>query len=279
MIITGTGVMVRVRRSAALLLGGFAADCAIAASSVEIANMTYVGDGALPIVISAPHGGTNAIPGVPVRTNKAVRNFTTLRDSGTAALAEKIAAGLEKSLGGRPFVVIAQFDRKFIDANRAVADGCEAEAAKPVYEAYHRALSNACGAVLAKWGRGILLDVHGQGAKSNAIIRGTSNGKTVAALVKNFGEPALSGPQSILGQMAGRGYEVVAIVGETKKEDARYNGGFIVRTYGSSNTNGIDAIQLENGSALRNKRNLERASADYVEAIAAFCRAYLPPAK
>lgn len=268
------------RRAAVVLLcGGFAANCACVGSHAEITNLIFVGEGSLPIVISAPHGGTNAIPGVPIRTNKAARNFTTLRDTGTASLSEKIATGLEKSLGGRPFVVIARFDRKYIDVNRAAGDGYESEAAKSVYEAYHHALSNACGVVLAKWGHGILLDVHGQSAKSNAIIRGTSNGKTVTALLKNSGEPALSGPQSILGQMAGKGYEVIGIVGETKKEDARYNGGFIVRTYGSGNTNGIDAIQLENGTALRNKRNLERTAADYVDAIAAFCRAYLPPAK
>lgn len=270
----------RARKIAGLLLfAALAAHCAVAAAFAEITNLLLVGEGSLPIVISAPHGGTTAIPGVSVRTNTASKNFTTLRDTGTAALAEKIAAGLEKSLGGKPFVVIARFDRKFIDANRPVTDGCESEEARPVYEAYHRALSNACGAVLAKWGRGILLDIHGQGAKSNAIIRGTSNGRTVVALTKNFGEPALSGPQSILGQMAGKGYEVVSTIGDTKKEDARYGGGFIVRTYGSCNTNGIDALQCENGAALRNKRNLDRVAADYVEAIAAFYRAYLPPAR
>jgi N-formylglutamate amidohydrolase len=243
------------------------------------ATLILIHEGSLPIILSAPHGGSTAIPGVPARKGTNKKNFTTLRDAGTDELAEKIAAGLEKSLGGKPFVVIARFDRKSIDANRTAADAFESEDAKPAYDAYHRALSNACRTVLSQWGRGILLDIHGQSAESNAFIRGTSNGRTVSALVKRSGEPALAGRQSILGHLAGKGYAVIPGAGESRKEDSRYNGGFIVRTYGSHNINGVDAIQIELGRNLRSKDNLARTAEDLIEAIAVFAREYLPPTK
>lgn len=259
-----------------ILLGGLLHAAARAASPAAAGDLVYVGEGTLPIVISAPHGGSLPIPGVPVRTGEGRKHFTTLRDTGTAELAEKVAAALEKELGGKPFVVIARFHRKFADANRATADGCEEAGALPVHAAYHRALSNACSAVRARWGHGLLLDLHGQSTVSNAIIRGTANGRTVRTLVLVHGEPALSGPRSLLGGMAGRGYEVIPS-GARQKEDTRYNGGFIVRTYGSDAPDGLDAIQLELGRSLRKTEALDRVAADLAAAIAVFHRAFLPP--
>jgi N-formylglutamate amidohydrolase len=110
-------------------------------------SLVAVWAGALPIILSAPHGGRDPIPGISVRKGQGVAQFTTERGSNTAELAEQIAVTLGSQMGGRPFLVIARFERKYVDANRAAADAYENPSAKPYYDAYHHALEQACGSV------------------------------------------------------------------------------------------------------------------------------------
>jgi N-formylglutamate amidohydrolase len=111
-----------------------------------------------------------------------------------------------------------------------------------------------------------------------AIYRGTNNGQTVQSLTRRFGVEALSGAQSITGQLAQKGYKVYPAVPQPEKEQ-RYTGGFIVQTYGSHNREGIDAMQLEFGSALRQRTSLDQTASDVAQALAVFARAYLPALK
>ena len=60
------------------------------------------------------------------------------------------------------------------------------------------------------------------------------------------------------------------------ERESRYSGGYTTRTYGSHRRTGIDVIQLEFGSTLRARANLERTAADVAHAILAFSGAYLP---
>ena len=121
----------------------------------------------------------------------------------------------------------------------------------------------------------MLLDIHGQGAQAEAIYRGTGNGKTVVSLTQRFGTEAITGPKSIFNQLELMGYKVLPSTTESHKEQ-RYVGGYIVQTYGSHRGRGIDAIQLEIGTKLRARANLERTATDLAEAIAVFAQEYLP---
>ena len=94
---------------------------------------------------------------------------TTVRDDNTAELADKMLPELEKALGAKVWAVIARFERKYLDANRPAELGYESDKAKPYYDAYHSALEEACKAVKKKFGRGILIDIHGQAAHPDAI--------------------------------------------------------------------------------------------------------------
>ena len=234
--------------------------------------------GSLPIILSAPHGGRQPIPGVIVRRGVGIPQFTTERDNNTAELAEALAAQLADRLSAKPFVVIAQFDRKYLDANRNASAAYESAAAKSSYDAYHRALLDAAERVRHGWGGGLLLDIHGQGAQAETIFRGTENGKSVSALRQKFGNDALSGPKSILGQMAVKGYKILPGVAGNEGE-RRYTGGYTTQTYGSHRGTKIDAIQLEFGTSLRAKANLERTASDLADAIEVFVREYLPIVK
>jgi N-formylglutamate amidohydrolase len=234
--------------------------------------------GMLPIILSAPHGGRQSIPGVPVRRGAGVSQFATGRDNNTDELAETIAVRLEKRLNAKPFLVVARVERKYLDTNRPAESAYESREAKPYYDGYHNALQEAHDRVGREWGRGLLLDIHGQGAQAEAIYRGTGNGKTVVSLTQRFGTEAITGPKSIFNQLELMGYRVLPSTTESYKEE-RYVGGYIVQTYGSHHGRGIDAIQLEIGTKLRARANLEQTATDLAEAIAVFAQAYLPLVK
>lgn len=233
--------------------------------------------GALPIILSAPHGGRQPIPGVAARRGVGVAQFITGRDNNTDELAQRIAANLEQRLSEKPFLIVAQFERKYLDVNRPRRDAYESAEAQPYYDLYHRALKHACEQVSRGWDRALLLDIHGQ-SEGDTIYRGTSNGKTVSSLIRRFGAEAITGPKSIFAQLERMGYKIVPSIRESHKE-TRYAGGYIVQTYGSHRETGIDAIQLEFGTWLRARANLERTAFDLAHAVALFARDFLPPIK
>src|SRR5262245_36634373 len=89
------------------------------------ADLLFVQRGELPIILTAPHGGTEPIPGVAARTNG-----VTVYDSKTLELAREVSSALEKQLGKKPYVVAAKFSRKFLDVNREESAALESEPAK-----------------------------------------------------------------------------------------------------------------------------------------------------
>ncbi len=240
-------------------------------------ELVVVEQGGLPIILSAPHGGKEAIPGAPPRENKDAFRFLTGGDLHTLELAQKVAAALEKRLHARPYLVLARFQRKYVDANRAAQDAYESPQAKPHYDAYHAALRAACQEVARQWGRGLMVDLHGQSVEQEGIFRGTASGASMGEAIERFGPGVLNGPNSIAGDLERRGYKLIPAANEGQKE-GRFNGGYITRTYGRRELS-IDAIQLEFGAALRASQRLDRTASDVAAAIETFARAYLPASK
>ena len=246
------------------------------ASASNKKAMITVAAGGLPIILTAPHGGSAAIPGVPERKGDGATRFNPKTDTNTDILTEKLADALEQKLGKRPYVVIARFHRKYIDANRRPQDAFEAEEAKATYDAYHAAIASACGEVTARWGRGVVLDIHGQAAQPGVVFRGTQNGKTVAHLIQRSGREAVYGEASLFGQLAKQGLTVFPAVGSNDPEEPNYTGGYTVGTHGSSSGGTIDAIQLELGTKYRDAKALEDVASKLANAITAFAASYLP---
>lgn len=233
--------------------------------------------GQLPIILSAPHGGTRDVPNVPPRKGegleKGSKGFFAGRDSRTEELAYALAEAIEKKMGKKPYYVVAQFHRKYIDANRMPEIAYEDPRAKPVYDAYRQALDRYCREVLKVHGRGLLLDLHGQGALKDSVIRGTKDGKTVSLLIQRYGQKAHSGPQSFFGLLAANGLKVYP-ANLTDKEYPTLNGGNIVQTYGSE-MYGIDAIQLEFGGDFRAADKLKETASTVAATVADFAKLYL----
>jgi N-formylglutamate amidohydrolase len=250
-----------------------------AEEKLDPARYVTVIKGDLPIILSAPHGGRLKVPGVAERKGEGIAQFTTVREENTAEIALALAAILEQVFGARPHVVVAHFERKYLDANRPAASAYEGKEAAPLYDAYHAALDAACKQVQKDFGRGLLLDLHGQAGDADAIYRGTVNGKSVTLLVQRFGQAAVTGEKSVLGALAKLGYKVLPANDAADQKETKFNGGHIVRTYGSHGGSGIDAIQLELGSALRSKKGQETLIPDLVAALEVFAKAYLPAKK
>lgn len=242
------------------------------------ADFLTVWNGGLPIILSAPHGGRQAIPGVPPRRGMGVPQFTPERDNNTAELTDLVAAKIAQRFGARPFIVIARFERKYVDANRPPAAAYESAEGKYYYDAYHNALQAAVHRIRRNWTAGLLLDVHGHRAEPDTIFRGTDNGRSVSRLEQKFGRKSLTGPESILGQLTSKGYKIEPD-GALGDRERRYTGGYTTRTYGSHRGTSIDAIQLELGTNLRAKTNLEATANDLARAIEVFAKVYLPVAE
>lgn len=254
------------RRTVLLLLG--AVFMAAPSHAYDAASTVAASKGTLPLILTVPHDGGEFLGLVPVRTQGAL-----VRDAGTRELAERVATLLEERLGKRPYLVVAKFSRKYLDANRAAQDAMQSEDALPAYRAYHDQIVAFVSDIKQQFPNGALLvDVHGQSDDPNTTFRGTRAGLTATALLTRFGPSALQGEKSIAGVLAAKGYQVNPAVGaETLREDPRFNGGYTVFTYGSQRADGIDALQFEFGRQHRANKHLAE---DFTEALIVFMSHY-----
>ena len=245
------------------------------ASYAEAADhLVLAKSGGLPIIITAPHGGSNPVPGTQPRMTGKI-----LKDEHTLELAETLADRLEGLLGTRPYVVAARFSRRYIDANRSDLAAYATLQAKPFYDEYHGRIREFVAEIRRTYpGGALLIDIHGQSADAQGVYRGTRQGTTVDRLLNRSGCPALTGEKSILGALAAKGYRVIPDnnARECLLEDARYVGGYTVATYGSHHADGIDAIQLELGGRLRSAPAFAN---DLAQAIAVFYANFLAEQK
>lgn len=265
------------RTQAKTLVVAFVVGCGYHGLAEEPAPLVRVQFGELPIILSAPHGGRRDIPGVPERTGDnypaSAGKFVVLRDSGTHELALELARVIEHRFGRKPYFVIAESHRRFLDPNRPPEAAYEHPAAAAVYREYHDALARCCDEVRDRFPAGLLLDLHGQSAAAGTVYRGTQNGRTVQLLTRRFGPAAHTGPHSLCGRLQSRGWTIHPDP-LTAPEAAAYDGGHIVQTYGLPER-GIDAIQLEFGSDYRRNSQRPRVAGELTSGIAEYAGDYL----
>jgi hypothetical protein len=82
----------------------------------------------------------------------------------------------------------------------------------------------------------------------------------------------------LFGQLQANGFKVfpandLPIGG--RSEDAGFNGGYTVQTYGSHTAAGVDAILMEFGSKYRQKSALDQTARDAARSIVAFYKVHL----
>lgn len=257
------------------------------AADKSTADFVIVRRGSLPILLTAPHGGREAIPGVAPRDVKRAGvaeesrkwgGAVTSTDGNTDVLALRMAAEIRRLTGQSPYVVVAKFQRKYIDANRPAELAFDSPAALPYYDLYHQSIRSFIDEILRTHGVGLLIDVHGQNKDPGVLMRGTVNGKTVLKLVRRSGVGAITGPEGLFGRLESMGFKVFPANSEglgARSEDAGLNGGYTTRLYGSDNAGGIDAVQFEFGTVYRRKEAVEKSAMDAGRAVVAFYERYL----
>jgi len=208
--------------------------------------------GAMPLVLTCPHGGDEQPPGVAnKRTGAGLPSdcrFETNTDRFTRTITRGVAQVLFDVFGEAPNVVIANFDRDYIDANRSRPCAFEDRDARQFYEEYHNTIRNFVDEIRTdNGGMGLLIDIHGTaliGGDPADVYLGTLNGEAISSLLRR--DPlAMSRKRSLPGLLREAGYVVSAKVPETIRGD------FTLETYGSFNADGVDAIQIEIESTLR----------------------------
>ncbi len=223
----------------------------------QVSNLVARHRGTLPVLIACPHNGDVEPAGVPERSGQATPegcNFEKNRDRHTREITVKLAQRVLEIFGEAPYVVIAEFHRKCIDANRSEQCAFEVDAARPFYREYHDTVRAFVDEIRTdNGGLGLLFDIHGTagiaGDPEDTIYLGTANGETVARLLAADPQ-ALWRPRSLRGFLEAAGH-VVSPPEPGIPETPALSGGFTVRTYGSSHADGLDAMQLEIGAPLR----------------------------
>jgi hypothetical protein len=254
-----------------------------AAPATRPGDLLTIIPGDLPLILSAPHGGKLAVPGAARRTGdtflskKGVKNnFTVAFDGNVDVLALTLADEIQKRTGHRPYVVVANFSRRYVDANRTPEEAYESDAGKAVYDRYHAALRTFRSEVIAKWRRGLLIDIHGHGRDPATIIRGTADWTSVRHLVEEFGKGSVTGEDGLLGPVAKAGHQFVPPLDkDDEKEFVALNGGFITRNYGSFQGGNFDAIQFELGGKYRKAEYIPTFAGQLADGVVPFMNRYL----
>lgn len=204
--------------------------------------------------------------------------FVTEPDQDTDIIARGIADEIIRLTDKPPYLVMARFHRKYIDANRRAKEaygdaGCQADC-----DDYHAAIRRHIIEIRAQYPKAMPFDIHGQAAYRDSILRGTRHGLTVPKLLGRAGEIGVTGQDSVFGQFAALGYRIAPsnhADPSDRVETRNYTGGHTVERYGSHSTDGVDAMQLEFGRNLRNRDIIERTAKDTAKAIVMFYQRFL----
>ena len=217
--------------------------------------------GTMPIILTCPHDGTETPSGVSERTNGATPagcNFSTGRDTHASTVAEEVAQRILRETRLSPYVVMARFHRKFIDANRSANCAFTDADGQPFYSEYHNQIQVYVTQLLAQnANRGFLFDIHGTAGVDDDpadIYLGTANG---AALTPSFDRNLLFARHGLHGLLRAVRRNVAATnsafrytvspADAAATESPAVNGGFTVREYAAQ----LNCIQIELQTEMR----------------------------
>ncbi|MGC4002008.1 MAG: hypothetical protein QM811_02205 [Pirellulales bacterium] len=232
--------------------------------------------GTLPIVLSAPHGGRTPIPGTEPRVGKNVDRFVTALDGNVDRVAELTADALEKRLGGRPYVVIARFDAQIRRRESRTGRGLRKRSRQASLRCLPSRHSRRVGRDQARLGPRPAGRYSRAGEIAGGDLSRYGRRRVGHAVGQGTRCAAVTGSNGVFGVFAKQGYTVFPAVDAEDQTETFYNGGHIVRSYGSDKIPEIDAIQIEYGGEFRKKDRLEKTAAELAEAIERFSKAYLP---
>lgn len=159
----------------------------------NITELVQFARGDLPILIVAPHGGSELATGIAVRTNvnRPVANFSYYSAVWTREIALQISRTIQRLSGGKkPYMVLNLAHRRYLDVNREESDAYEGVAnAGRVYWEYHDYINEYVNRMNVLFENPIMIEISGQSDLPNLIVRRTLNGRTMTRLIQTYGEP------------------------------------------------------------------------------------------
>lgn len=238
-------------------------------------GITYMGrnqyieyqPGTLPIILSAPHGGSLKPSEIPDRTYGTVGT-----DSNTDDLTRRVADALEDITGRRPHLAIVRLHRSKLDANREIVEAAQGSPhAERAWNEYHLWIETSKEMVAEEFGRGFYIDMHGHGHPIQRLELGYLLNATELAQDDFFlNQPAyiekssihtlakesdltlselLRGPKSLGQMLVRRGYPAVPSADDPHPGDNPFfNGGYSTVRHGSRHGGPIDGVQIEHNS-------------------------------
>lgn len=121
--------------------------------------------GNIPVIVSAPHGGTLEPAEIAPR-----QAGTQVRDTNTTELARNFYYRMQDRVGAQPHLILVHLNRNRLDANRAMVEATELSApAVTAWEEYHKYIAAAKRSVVRNFGSGLYLDFHGLRASRTKI--------------------------------------------------------------------------------------------------------------
>lgn len=250
--------------------------------------------GDLPVIISAPHGGTQTPAGIPDRDDP---DAVTVRDANTDALALTIHETFDASTAGTPHTVIMHLHRRKLDANREIGEAAEGNAtAERAWREYHSFLDAARADIERRHGRGFYADIHGHGhdiqrlelgyllsasdlAADDAVLNGITivNRSSIRALatagLQTHAE-LLRGDDSLGTLFELAGYPAVPSSHQPSPgSDPYFTGGYSTRRHGSREGGTIDGVQIE--ANMQGVRDTEQNRAAFAAALVDVLRGWL----
>lgn len=220
--------------------------------------------GALPIVLTSPHGGRSAPTNIPDR-----REGVTQMDANTQELTREIHAELLRRTGRPAHMIISLLHRRKLDPNREIREAAQGNArAELAYKRFHGSIRAALRTAIEVHGFAFLVDIHGHGHTiprlelGYAIDGGRFNQSdseldrdnlaeksTLNDLFKNNPElsfaDVIRGPKSLGALLQERGFRSVPSPRDPGPKNALYfNGGHISRIY-ARDMPGVDGLQIE----------------------------------
>ena len=120
--------------------------------------------GELPVILSAPHGGSLTPSEITDRTDG-----TTVTDTNSKETLLAVRTALLERTGKAPHVVISHLRRTKLDPNREIVEAAQGNPfAENAWEEFHAYIEVASATVTKTYGSGFYIDLHGHG---HAIAR------------------------------------------------------------------------------------------------------------
>lgn len=232
-----------------------------------------VHEAALPIILTAPHGGnpTFGDQGATFLERPNEANVVKKGDLYTFDLLKSIDDYIYRSVGKRVHIVALRVHRKYIDANRnnlSVTDCAYHPTCKhagAVYRLYHQCIEDCIqhATQMSLNGRVLLLDIHGLKPYADFITVGSCNKTSACFQGDNSMERPYIGFLAHLRNLFGTSIQPLP----HQPDIVRYRGGYSTQRHGDGSVGRVDGLQLEFGSFLRLREVREDAAEFVAEAI------------